>query len=93
VELTPKRSRDWLDRLKIAILTEDRDSLETLSSGELPDFVSQKEMIEAQNLIREALLYLVGFRTHLKKDMEKIKANIKNIQHSMNLHHNFDKKI
>jgi hypothetical protein len=93
VELTPLKSREWLRELKVAVVTEDKELLLSLAEGELPEFHNREEMVEAQNLIREALIFLVNFRHELGTSMEKVEANIKNIKSSMNIHSSFDKKI
>lgn len=65
----------WLQKLKIAIVEEDIDIINTLLE-DVPLLREDKEIDEAQTLLHEALVLVVKLQNNTKNLMIKIKKNI-----------------
>lgn len=64
----------WLDKLKIAIIEKDTDSMAKLFK-ELPEFKSLEEMKEAQALIKESVRLLLALKEESAIIIKQIQKN------------------
>ena len=65
---------DWINSFKVAIIEENFQKIEELSSL-LPRFIVYKNMIEAQYLIKEALVLMYKEKQQTMVKMQKLKLN------------------
>ena len=65
----------WLNKLKIAIIEKDMDSLTTLMQI-LPTFKDPKEIDEALHLIKVATQLVEGFKDEIQNSMIQMQKNI-----------------
>jgi hypothetical protein len=70
------QSREWLNKLKVAILKEDFDLLQTLVEQKI-EFNNLEEIEEAKYLLLESLKLSIPKRESLSQNLKKIEKNIK----------------
>jgi len=73
---------DWLNSLKVAIITKDVKKISTLIN-EMPKFKDVKQMKEAQHLIKEAYLLISTLKEETLKQINQIKKNINFLESTM----------
>lgn len=66
---------DWINSLKIAIITKDTKQIESLMES-MPDFSSIEEMKEALYMIKEGIDTLEVIKSKTLLEMQTIKKNI-----------------
>jgi hypothetical protein len=68
-------SSDWLSKLKVAIVREDFDSLQTLTAMEI-EFQNLQELEDAKYLLKETLMISARNRDSIQQSLSKVKRNI-----------------
>ena len=68
-------SQQWLNDFKIALINEEFEKLQTLST-KIPNFASEHELIEAHALVLEALEKATIFRQESSQDLQKVKKQL-----------------